>query len=125
MIWRRLKKRKQQALPRVISAVSAKNRFEFLKARIVFRFLGFVAFVIVLCLFSIWARVQVVGLNYDINALKQQRESLLDDNKRFRIELSVLLSPARIEKVFAEGLSLALPDKSRVVEVKWTEQNKE
>lgn len=125
MIWQKFKKRKQQSLPRVISVVPTKNRFEFLKARIVFRFLGFVAFVIVLCLFSIWARVQVVGLGYDINALRQQRESLLDENKRFRIELSVLLSPARVEKVFADGLSLGLPDKDRVIEISFREKGQE
>ncbi len=104
-------------VPHVISSTTARNRLDFLKKRILLRLLGLVGFVILLCLFSIWARLQVLGFGYDINALRQQQDALEEDNKRLRLELSILKSPARLEKIFGEGAALSLPSQAQIIEL--------
>lgn len=104
-------------VPRIISSSTAKNRLDFIKKRILLRLLGLVGFVILLCLFSIWARLQVLGLGYDINTLKQRQDALEEDHKRLRLELSILKSPVRLEKIFGESARLTLPNQTQIIKV--------
>lgn len=91
------------------------TKSDFLKARFAFKLLVLVAFIVFLSLFYIWSRVQIVQTGYRINALKNERVELANGSKRFKVELSVLRSPQRLERIAGEKLGMILPGRERIV----------
>ena len=91
------------------------TKSDFLKARFALKLLVLVAFVVFLSLFYIWSRVQIVQSGYRINALKNERIELTNGSKRLKVELSVLRSPQRLERIASDNLGMTLPDRKKII----------
>jgi cell division protein FtsL len=69
-------------------------------------------------LFYVWSRIQVIQLGYEIsNALKEDR-ALAEANKRIRLEIAMLKSYTRIEKIAVEELRMAKPKPDHVIVIR-------
>lgn len=84
-----------------------------------FIFLALTAAVIVIAVafFYLWCRLTVVNTGYDLSMLHASRSSLIDTNKRLRLQVSELRSPARIERE-AKLIGLDYPSVTQVVRIK-------
>lgn len=77
--------------------------------------------IIVILLFTVfylWSRLEVVRLGYEIAKANKERESLMDDNRRFKLEILSLKSPQRIEAIALDRLGLVYPKGEQVIIVK-------
>ncbi len=84
----------------------------------IFFFVLFLLFLIGGSLFYVWSRIQVIQLGYDIsNALKAER-TLVEANKRLRVEIATLKSYTRIEKLAVEELKMAKPKPDQVIVIR-------
>src|SRR3990167_7737318 len=79
---------------------------DFVKAKFIFRLFFLVAFTAILSLFYIWSRAQIVNTGYEINLLKGKQRTLMEENKRLRLEMATLDSPLRIEQVARDQLGM-------------------
>ena len=63
----------------------------------------------------VWSRIQVIQAGYEIsNAVKSGR-SLVEENKRLRVEAASLKSHARIERIATEELGMSKPRSDQVI----------
>jgi cell division protein FtsL len=92
----------------------AKARFASTKGSLLlFTFLFL--FSIVGSLAYVWSRIQVIQVGYEIsNAMKTGR-SLVEENKRLRVEAASLKSHARIERIATEELRMSKPRSDQVI----------
>lgn len=65
----------------------------------------------------LWSRLTVVNLGYEISAANSKRASLIEKNKRLRVEYMRLKSPERIERMATE-MGLVYPGRDQIVEVR-------
>jgi cell division protein FtsL len=63
----------------------------------------------VVVLFSVWQNAELVWHGYAMQELQQQRAEEEEINRRLRLELETLKSPARIERVATTTLGLEAP----------------
>ncbi len=69
-------------------------------------------------LFYVWSRIQVIQLGYEIsNALKEER-TLIEANKKLRLEIATLKSYTRIEKLAVGELRMAKPKPEQVIVIR-------
>ena len=66
------------------------------------------------CLFLAWADLQYITQSYGISQAQETQKQYLDLNRKLRIELSVLTSVARLEKLAAQ-YGMEAPQPSQVV----------
>jgi cell division protein FtsL len=66
------------------------------------------------CMFLAWADLQYINQNYKISQAQETQKQYLDLNKKLHIELSVLTSVARLEKL-ADQYGMEAPKPSQVV----------
>lgn len=92
----------------------AYTKKDFVKTRVLFKILSLVAFMAILSLFYIWSRVQIVQYGYEINSLNDRRMSLLEENKKIKVEVATLKAPQRIEKIALEQLRMRAPDQTQI-----------
>ena len=97
---------------------SAMTKRDFSKIRILLRLLGLGCVIMLFSLVYIWSRVQVVQIGYDIGELQRQQKDLKTDNQKLKMEISVLKSPERIEKLAVEKLKMVWPTPDQVFELK-------
>jgi cell division protein FtsL len=64
------------------------------------------------------AKIKIVQLGYQIEAMEHEKKDLERSNRSLRIETSSLSSPARIEAIALKRLSMVRPPKENVVAVK-------
>ena len=84
----------------------------------IFFFVLFLLFLIGGSLFYVWSRIQVIRLGYALsNALKVER-TLVEANKRLRVEIATLKSYTRIEKIAVEELRMAKPKPDQVIVIR-------
>ncbi len=84
----------------------------------IFLLVLFLLFLIGGSLFYVWSRIQVIQLGYEIsNALKVER-TLVEANKRLRVEIATLKSYTRIEKLAGEELRMAKPKPDQVIVIR-------
>ena len=93
------------------------TKLDFLKTRLIFKLLILGAFMVFLSLIYIWSRVQVVGSGYDINRLKNEQVLLKNQNKRLKMEMSLLQTPGRLEKIAGEKLKMAMPNRHHIIAI--------
>ncbi len=69
-------------------------------------------------LFYVWSRIQVIQRGYEIsNAMKEER-TLIETNKKLRLEIATLKSYSRIEKLALEELKMAKPKPEQVIVIR-------
>ncbi len=69
-------------------------------------------------IFFIGLRVKVVNFGYRINQEIQNKERIIEENKRLSLEIASLKSPTRIETEAKEKLGLALPQPHQIIYLK-------
>jgi cell division protein FtsL len=74
------------------------NGFSLQRPRLLPSFV-FVALLLLISLFIVWSRLQVVNLDYDIASLETQLRSLQHESQELRLESASLSRPARIEQL--------------------------
>lgn len=79
--------------------------------------LAFIAVLLVVSLFFVWSRLQVVHLEYDISSLEGRVRDLNQEIRRYQLEVASLRTPARIEQVARERIGLQLPTPAQVINV--------
>ncbi|MCA9667297.1 MAG: cell division protein FtsL [Myxococcales bacterium] len=63
---------------------------------------------------QVWTNLRAIELGYEISKLTKKRRSLLEANRRLRIEVALLKSPARIGRLAREiGLREPEPEQIR------------
>jgi len=65
--------------------------------------------VVALLLVHVWSRYRVLNLGYELSELSQEREGLLEENRRLRIELRILTRSDRLEPLAERQLGLIRP----------------
>ena len=100
------------AAPTKITAVadSRWNSFPYLTAVMVL--------VTLVSIFHVWSRVEVIDLNLKFSETNRIFKELHQDNKRLKLEIASLKTPARIEALAKGELGMALPTDQQVVVVK-------
>jgi cell division protein FtsL len=71
-----------------------------------------------LLLFCVWERVEIVRVGYQIEHLKKQKVQLQRERDELRVRVSSLLAPERIARAAAEELGMEAPKPGQVVLVK-------
>ena len=80
--------------------------------------LGFIVLFLVLSLFFVWSRLQVLNLEYDISRLEGELRRGRQEASSLRLEAASLRHPGRIEQVARGDLQLMLPDPSQMIIVR-------
>lgn len=65
----------------------------------------------------IWCRLTVVSMGYEISEANMERNALVEQNRRLKIEFMRLSSPRRIEPIAIEELGLVHPGPGQIVRV--------
>lgn len=76
------------------------------------------AMVTVVSIFHVWSRVEVIDMNLqivDTNSLYKEQQQ---ENKRLKLEVASLKTPARIESLAKGELGMTIPTEQQVVVVK-------
>jgi cell division protein FtsL len=73
---------------------------------------------VLVVLFSVWQNFELVSHGYAMQKMQQQRADELEINRRLRLEVETLRSPARIEQRAIKDLGLVAPsgDNAIVIE---------
>jgi cell division protein FtsL len=79
------------------------------------RFCLGLAFVVLAGVMCVWIHVQVVKIGYEINALERMKQGLVANNEALRVDINLLKSPERLEKVATETLGLKLPEERQFI----------
>ena len=73
----------------------------------------------VLIIFAfMWSRLMVVNAGYEISRANSSRASLMEQNKRLRLDFLRLKSPERIEKIATGELGLMNPKSEQIVAIR-------
>ncbi len=65
----------------------------------------------------IWCRLTVVGMGYEISRANMDRNALVEQNRRLKIEYLRLKAPRRIEAIAVEELGLVHPGEGQIIRV--------
>ena len=84
---------------------------------------GLVAFsligALILCsLFYVWSRVLVINLGYELSEAMDKNGKFIQENKKLHIEVALLKSPARIERIAQEKLDMGKPLPGQIILMK-------
>lgn len=80
--------------------------------------LGFIGLLLVVSLFFVWSRLQVLHLEYSMSSLEGTIRAAEQESSRLRLEAASLRHPGRIEQVARLELGLRQPDPSQVINVR-------
>jgi cell division protein FtsL len=70
------------------------------------------------CLFYVWSQHQIISLGYETSEAAREEQTLLQENKRLRLELASLKAPGRIERMAQHELGLVAPQKEQLIIVR-------
>jgi len=74
------------------------------------------AAVLIIGMFYVWHRMQLVQIGYEISSLEEKNRELKKRSRELMLEISSLQSPGELEKKAAKH-GLAVPPRDRVVHV--------
>ena len=100
----------------VLRPIPKINGFSLRRPRL-FPVLLFFALLLVVAIFYVWSRLQVVNLEYDISSLEGRVRALQQESRQLQLEVASLRSPARIEQVAHNRLGLRIPAFEQVITV--------
>jgi cell division protein FtsL len=88
------------------------------RQRALFRSTVVGALLVVVLLFSVWQKFQLVSHGYAMETLQRERAAEEEVNRHLRLEIETLRSPHRIEELATKKLHLVQPprDKAIVIE---------
>ena len=79
---------------------------------------GVMVLLTLVSIFHVWSRYEVVNLNLKLADATRLYNDERQENKRLRLEVASLRTPARIEALAKGELGMALPTDQQVVAVK-------
>jgi len=84
---------------------------------------GFLALCIIVALiagslFYVWSRVLVINLGYDLSEVMDRHWKLVQDNKKLQIEIALLKSLARVERIARDELGMEKPLPGQIILMK-------
>jgi len=82
------------------------------------RWVVIAALVVVVSMFVVGGKVQVMRLGYQIDELEKQKRELERANRALTIEASSLAAPARVEEIAVKRFGMVRPAKENIVVVK-------
>lgn len=88
------------------------------KLKVLLRLIGLGMIVMMLSLFYIWSRVEVVKMGYEIGGLIKHQKDLKVQGQKLKLELSVLKAPERIESLASEKLKMVWPTADKTYSLK-------
>jgi len=77
--------------------------------------------ILIMALFSIiyiWLGFKYTQMGYEVSRLKKKEIALKELNRKLRLEISVLRSPQRLEKIAKEKFGLKHPDTNQIIILK-------
>jgi cell division protein FtsL len=77
--------------------------------------LFFIALLLLVSLFFVWSRLQLVHLEYEISSQSTRLRTLQQETRALRLEVATLNSPARVEQIARTKLGLRPPTPEQVV----------
>lgn len=77
-----------------------------------------IAALIASSLFYVWSRVLVINLGYDLSEAMDTHWKVVQDNKKLQIEIALLKSPARIERIARDELGMEKPLPGQIILIK-------
>ena len=83
-----------------------------------------VPFVMVICavmflpLLYVWPHIRMTELEYEVATEMSNRQQLLEEREKLKIEYATLKSPQRIEAIAREKLQMTYPARDQVVDIK-------
>jgi cell division protein FtsL len=72
----------------------------------------------IVSVFHVWSRFKIVDLNVQISESSRLLKEAEQEQKRLKLEVASLKTPARIETIAKGKLGMALPNEQQVVLVK-------
>jgi len=72
----------------------------------------------VVSVFHVWSRFKLIDLNLQISDSSRQLKEAEQEQKRLKLEIASLRTPARIEAIAKGELGMALPNEQQVIVVK-------
>jgi cell division protein FtsL len=72
-------------------------------------------FLVLVLLFSAWQRFEVLGHGYEIQRMQHEHAAEEEVNRRLRLEIETLRSPARIERIATRDLHLVVPNRDQAI----------
>ncbi len=91
------------------------------RERVAIRYSTILIIVLVLMVASlvfVWSHVRLTELKYQIAREMSIKESLLEENRKIKVEIATLKSPQRIEKLARDKLGMAYPEREQVIFLK-------
>jgi cell division protein FtsL len=78
------------------------------------RSLGVGGVLVVVVLFSVWQKVELLQHGYRIQQLQKQQTEEVEINRRLRLEVETLRAPERIERL-AKNMNLVAPPRDQAI----------
>jgi cell division protein FtsL len=73
---------------------------------------------VAVALVYVWSHLHNTQLKYQIAEEMTVRDSLIEENRRLKVEIATLKSPQRIESIARDKLKLQYPEREQVVLIK-------
>ena len=87
--------------------------------RLKYSTLIFIAVVLMLVvLIYVWSHIQMTELEYQVAAEMKDREQLLEEQKKLKLEYATLRSPQRVEAIAKDKLHMSYPVREQIVLLK-------
>jgi len=66
-------------------------------------------------LVSVWFRISITNIDYQIAGEMHRRDTLLEENRKLKVEVATLKSPRRIESIAMTKLGMHYPERDQVI----------
>jgi cell division protein FtsL len=66
-------------------------------------------------LLYVWFRIGITNIDYRIAEEMHRRDTLLEENRKLKIEIATLKSPSRIEAIARDKLGMRYPERDQVI----------
>ena len=66
----------------------------------------------------VWSHIHMTALEYQVAAELNRKETLMEEQRRLKVELATLKSPHRIEAIARDKLQMTTPTLNQVVTMK-------
>jgi cell division protein FtsL len=85
-----------------------------------FLYIAIMASIIIVAVVFVYlgSRLAVVNMGYDISEINRTRSTLVEKNKRLRVEFQRLKSPERIERIATEEMGLSYPTSAQIIRIR-------
>ena len=73
---------------------------------------------LVVSVFFVWSRQQVLNLQYDIASIESTIRSARQESTKLQVEVAMLRQPQRIARLAREEFGLVMPDPRKIIVIR-------